>query len=208
MKEFKKLVEILAKLRSKDGCQWDREQTHESLLPYVIEESHEVCDAIESKNPVWLKEELGDLLLQIIFHSQIASENNEYNIKDVILGLSQKLIRRHPHVFADASVENYEQLDKQWNKIKVEEKKVKGSREENRSASPLLKPEIIKAILKKKGISEKVFDSKIQVADISKYENKEKAIGDTLFLLIIQALSEGIDPERALWKSIESLKTK
>ena len=203
MKEFDELVNILSKLRSKDGCQWDAEQTHESLLPYVIEESHEVCDAIESKNSDWLKEELGDLLLQIIFHAQIAAEKNEYNIKDVITELSKKLIRRHPHVFADAIADTYEQLDKQWNEIKSKEKKAKGDREEKRSSSPLLKPEVIKSILKKKKINLEnipLLNTNRKIDD-----DKEKEIGDTLLSIIASSLSEGIDPERALWKSINYL---
>lgn len=205
MKEFDELISILAKLRSKDGCQWDAEQTHESLLPYVIEESHEVCDAIESKNKEWLREELGDLLLQIIFHAQIASEQDEYSIKDVVTELSQKLIRRHPHVFADAVADTYEQLDKQWNEIKAKEKEVKGNREEMHSSSPLLKPEVIKSILKKKKINLENINLK-SVINLKESLDKEKEIGDTLLSIFSTSISEGIDPERALWKSINNIK--
>ncbi len=206
MKEFKDLVDIMATLRSKNGCQWDMEQTHKSLLPYLIEESHEAFDALDSGNDEWACEELGDLLLQIIFYCQIASENGSYSIKDVICGLSQKLIRRHPHVFADAVVENNQQLDEQWNRIKDGEKKAKASRDEKRSLSPLLKSEIVKALCDKKGIYRKNPEQYKHIDGIEKLtpEEKEKVIGQTLLAVIKDSLEENIDPERALWNAINN----
>ena len=120
---IQQLIEVVAKLRSPDdGCPWDLEQTHESLIPYVIEEAYEVVDAIQGGDHRAIAEELGDLLLQVILHSQIASEASTFTIAEVAEGISQKLIRRHPHVFGDVTVENMEEIHQNWEKIKAEEK--------------------------------------------------------------------------------------
>ena len=121
MKEFNELVEIVRKLRTE--CPWDREQTHESLAKHLIEEAYELLDAlaqfqIDSKNDSMLKDELGDLLLQILLHSKIAEDNNHFSIVDVVNNLQNKLIERHPHVFGDVVLENAEDVEKQWEEIK------------------------------------------------------------------------------------------
>lgn len=121
-KLFEELLKLCKKLRGKNGCLWDREQTHKSLIPYLKEESKEVIECIEKDDYKNLKEELGDLLYQVIFHSQIASENNEFTMEDVIKGLIEKLIRRHPHVFGDTEVTSVEDILKNWEKIKKSEK--------------------------------------------------------------------------------------
>ena len=121
MKEFDELVSIMEKLRKK--CPWDKEQTNESLCRYLIEETYEVISSIEEKNYENLKEELGDLLLQILFHSEIAKENNIFDIKDVLKSISEKLIRRHPHVFSNLKLETPEEVFKNWEIIKKEEGK-------------------------------------------------------------------------------------
>jgi tetrapyrrole methylase family protein/MazG family protein len=118
MDEFRKLVAIMARLRAKGGCEWDRAQTHESLRQYLVEETHEVIDAIRGGNPDSLCEELGDLLLQILFHAQIASENGQFDIDDVITSIAEKMIRRHPHVFGDATADTPEAVSRQWDHIK------------------------------------------------------------------------------------------
>lgn len=122
MKEFDKLKEIIDKLRSPDGCPWDKKQTHNSLLSFLYEESNEVGDAIIKNDKDELKEELGDLLLQIMLHSKIADENNDFNIKNVIDVLNEKLVRRHPHVFSDKTAENSDEVIKLWESVKKEEK--------------------------------------------------------------------------------------
>ena len=121
MKEFNELVEIVSRLRTE--CPWDREQTHESLAKHLIEEAYELLDAlaefqIDSKNDSMLKDELGDLLLQILLHSKIAEDNNHFSIVDVVNNLQNKLIERHPHVFGDVVLENAEDVEKQWEEIK------------------------------------------------------------------------------------------
>lgn len=117
------LIDVVAKLRSPDGgCPWDLEQTPESLIPYIIEEAYEVVDAIQGGDQKAIAEELGDLLLQVILQSQIASESKEFTIAEVAEGIAQKLIRRHPHVFGDIKAENMEEIYQNWEKIKAEEK--------------------------------------------------------------------------------------
>lgn len=119
---FTRLVEIIARLRAPGGCPWDREQTHLSLRPHLIEEAFEVLQAIEQSDDRNLQEELGDLLMQPIMHAQIAAEENRFDIKDVINGIEDKLVRRHPHVFGNADVENSAQVLRNWDAIKKQEK--------------------------------------------------------------------------------------
>ena len=117
--KFIELIEIMERLRSENGCEWDKEQTHESLKPYVIEEAYEVVESINSGHYEELSDELGDLLLQIIFHAQVAKENGAFDMEDVLDKINDKMIRRHPHVFGDSEGYSYEQ----WEKLKALEKK-------------------------------------------------------------------------------------
>lgn len=128
---FQDLVNIMATLRSENGCPWDRKQTHQSLLPYLVEESHEYIDAAQANDKVHMAEELGDVLFQIVFHSQVAKENGDFCIDDVVQGICEKMIRRHPHVFGDVKVDNAEEfldvnnpngLRSRWESIKAAEK--------------------------------------------------------------------------------------
>src|SRR5438270_2142852 len=120
---FAKLSDIVAKLRAPGGCPWDREQTHESLLPATIEEAYEVAEAARSKNDAHFQEELGDLLLLVVMHAEIAREAGRFNIDNVIAQISDKLIRRHPHVFGESDARDSGAVLKQWEAIKREEKK-------------------------------------------------------------------------------------
>lgn len=120
---FKKLVEIVAQLRAPGGCPWDREQTHESLLPATIEEAYEVAEAARSANDAHFREELGDLLLLVVMHAEIAREAGRFNIDNVIAEITDKLIRRHPHVFEESNARDAGAVLKQWEAIKREEKK-------------------------------------------------------------------------------------
>ncbi|MEW6720538.1 MAG: MazG nucleotide pyrophosphohydrolase domain-containing protein, partial [Thermodesulfobacteriota bacterium] len=114
MDDFRKLVEIMARLRAEGGCEWDRAQTHETLRQYLVEETHEVVDAIRRRDPELLCEELGDLLLQILFHARIAGERGDFDIHDVIASITDKMIRRHPHVFGNARADDPEAVAPQW----------------------------------------------------------------------------------------------
>ena len=120
---FKDLVELMAKLRGPDGCPWDKEQDHSSIKPYLVEEAYEVLEAIDEEDPEKLREELGDLLLQVIFHCQMASEKGWFDIEDVLSCLIEKLTRRHPHVFSDQKVKDADEVLANWEKIKQKEKK-------------------------------------------------------------------------------------
>ena len=122
---FKDLTDITAKLRSENGCTWDRAQTHESLIPCLMEESGEVRDAIVNKDDENLCEELGDLLLQVMIHSQIAAERGAFTVGDVVQGICEKMVRRHPHVFGDRKVNSPEEALALWQEIKKREKSEK-----------------------------------------------------------------------------------
>jgi len=119
---YKDLLDIMEKLRSPGGCPWDREQDHKSLKRYLIEEAYEVLEAIDEENPAKLCDELGDLLLQVVFHAQIARENGQFDMEDVVHGVSSKMINRHRHVFGEEEAETPEDVIRIWEEIKKEEK--------------------------------------------------------------------------------------
>lgn len=132
---FEDLVKIMATLRSENGCPWDRKQTHQSLLPYLVEETHEFIDAAQAEDMVHMAEELGDVLFQVVFHAQVAKDNGNFCIDDVVQGICEKMIRRHPHVFGDVKVENESEfldvnnpngLRSRWETIKAAEKNNQG----------------------------------------------------------------------------------
>lgn len=122
VEKFLELVDIFKKLRSKNGCAWDKRQTNKTLIKYLFEEAEEFKQAVRKNDIENMKEELGDVLLQVIFHAQIAKENKWFDIYDVIDGLNKKLIRRHPHVFGKSKAKTPEEITKQWNEIKKKEK--------------------------------------------------------------------------------------
>ena len=120
--EFKKLTEIVNILMGENGCPWDKVQTRESLKPYLVEEPYETLEALDGNNPEEIKEELGDLLYQILFHAKISENKNEFNIADVIESISNKMVHRHPHVFKEKNLETPDQVVTQWEEIKTQEK--------------------------------------------------------------------------------------
>ena len=122
-RQFQSLVDIVARLRAPDGCPWDREQTHQSLTPFLIEETYEAIEQIDANSMAGLREELGDVLLQVMLHSEIASESGSFSVADVIEGLITKLIRRHPHVFGDSDARTAEEVSARWETLKSEERR-------------------------------------------------------------------------------------
>ena len=128
MEKFDDFVATIAALRSENGCPWDRKQTHESLKECLVEETGEVLEAIDKKDDANLCEELGDVLLQVVMHAQIAAEEGRFTIEDVINGVNEKMIRRHPHVFGDIKVSSVEEGLDLWEQIKQKEKEVKSNR--------------------------------------------------------------------------------
>ncbi len=125
--ELQELLDIMEKLRGETGCPWDKQQTRESLKPYIIEEAYELYEEIEENNPEKIKEELGDLLFQIVFQCQIAKENGEFDMSAVIDKIGEKMIARHPHVFGDAECTTPEEVVKQWEVLKKREGKLRES---------------------------------------------------------------------------------
>ena len=123
---FTRLVDIMARLRGPGGCPWDREQTPESLRPYLLEEVYEVLEAIDRDEPAAMRDELGDLLLQIVFQSQLAAEVGRFTVADVATAIADKLVRRHPHVFGDVQVRDAQEVVRNWRRIKAEERRSKG----------------------------------------------------------------------------------
>ena len=129
MEKFDEFVATIAALRSENGCPWDRKQTHESLKECLVEETGEVLEAIDKKDDANLCEELGDVLLQVVMHAQIAAEEGRFTIEDVISGVNEKMIRRHPHVFGDIKVSSVEEGLDLWEQIKQKEKEAKSGKE-------------------------------------------------------------------------------
>jgi tetrapyrrole methylase family protein/MazG family protein len=215
MNNFQKLVDIMTLLRSKDGCPWDKVQTSESIKPYLIEETYEVIEAIDEKDPVKMKEELGDLLLQVVFHAQIAKDRGEFDINDVIDKISDKMVSRHPHVFGDAKFETPEEVTKQWQDRKREEGKLKDSALEGvpKELPSLLRAHRLQSRAAKVGFDwakvEDVFgklDEELEEFKeaLEKKDKKEMEdeLGDIFFVLVNISRFVGVNAEEALRKTI------
>ncbi|MBQ2765589.1 MAG: nucleoside triphosphate pyrophosphohydrolase [Clostridia bacterium] len=194
------LREIMEILRSPEGCPWDREQDHKSIRRDLIEETYEAIEAIDTDNNTLMCEELGDLMLQVVFHSRIAEEAGDFSLDDVADGICKKLILRHPHVFADVSADTSDEVLKNWDKIKVVEKQQKSDREVLDSVSHSL-PSLIRADklaskAKKLGIAVPEDDAINSLSD--NISDREKFIGDLLFSVVSLAKKLGVDGEKAL----------
>ncbi len=212
---FQKLLGIMATLRSKDGCPWDKEQTRESLKPYLIEEAYEVLEAIDEDNPQGLKEELGDLLFQIVFHSQLAKERGEFDMDGVIKKISEKMISRHPHVFGKEKFETSQEVLKQWDERKKEEGKLRESLLEGvpRELPSLLRAHRLQSRAAKVGFDwnrvEDVFeklDEELEEFRAALKNGKqaeiEEELGDIFFVLVNISRFVRVNPEDALRKTI------
>lgn len=214
---MKKLVYIMDRLREPDGCPWDREQTHESLKRYLIEEAYEVIEAVEEKNMEKLEEELGDLLLQVVFHARLAKEKGFFTIEDVIQNIAEKMIRRHPHVFAELELNTSREVITRWEKIKEEEKKEQKQEYFLKVARGL--PALFRAEKVQKRASQVGFDwsdisgpwQKIyeEMQELEEAKDREdddaafKEIGDLMFALVNCARYMNVDAEEALAAAVD-----
>ncbi len=217
--DIQKLVDLVARLRGENGCPWDKEQTRESLKPMLIEEAYEVLDALDGENPTELKEELGDLLFQVVFHAQIAYEYGEFHLADIIDRLHEKMIRRHPHVFGDADLKTSRDVLQNWEDIKAAEKGVESSSQPDSGKSlldgiPARLPALHTAYQMTAKASRVGFDwsrlediiAKLQeetkeLEEAHAGQNSRKVaseVGDLLFVVVNIARFLGIDPETAL----------
>ena len=228
---LEKLVDIIAILRSENGCKWDREQTHKSLRPNMLEEAYEAVDAIDDNDISNLREELGDVLLQVVLHSQIAKDNGEFDIEDVAKELSDKLIHSHPHVFGNQKVHSTQEILDNWDKLKKEEKTYRKSVLDgiSKSQSALMAAQKISKKVVKVGFewdcveslkdcikSEyKEFEEAVELGDKDKMEDE---MGDIFFATVNLARWYKVDAEQALlrankkftkrFRKMEEIKTK
>ncbi len=221
LERFESLLAIVEALRGEQGCPWDKEQTHRTLTPYVVEEAHELAEAIESGDSPEIIGELGDVLLQVVLHSEIARQETEpqkhFDISDVIRSISEKMVRRHPHVFAHEAVSNSADVLDNWSKLKAEEKKKKGTKE---SSDRFDIPVALPALSRSHKIGDKTkrvgFDWKnandvflkvleeVQETKVELERNKqnlaklEHEIGDVLFSVSQLARHVGLEAEQCL----------
>ena len=210
-KNLEELIEVVRILRSENGCPWDREQTHTSLRPNMIEEAYEAVDAIDEKDPAHLREELGDVLLQVLLHSQIATEHNEFTLEDVAKELKDKLIHRHPHVFGNAKVNSADDVVVNWDKLKQEEKTERKSQMDGISTSQsalMTAQKISKRAVKvgfewdKRETLKECIESEFKEFDEACKENNsthmEEEMGDIFFAVVNLARWHKLDAEQCL----------
>lgn len=213
---FESFQEIIARLRAPDGCPWDREQTHLSLRPFLLEETYETLDALDHVDMAALKEELGDLLLQVFLHAQIASEDGDFTIHDVLEGIGEKLIRRHPHVFSRVQVEGVPGVIRNWESIKAEERRERHDESKNGKLDGV--PNALPALSQAQAVIDRVKRDEVDVLDqegdpdkiirrINAFQDHEAEERDTLFGELLLSLSvfgykQGMDAESLLRETL------
>jgi MazG family protein len=214
--KFQKLVELMARLRAPGGCPWDREQTFDTIKPYLLEETYEVMDAIDSQNWGELTGELGDLLLQAVFFSQMASEQDLFDIGDSLDAINHKLIRRHPHVFGEGAARDASDVKRIWSEVKAGEKRDKGKHEEGllhgvpRNLPALVEAQQISSRAAQAGfdwensgqvvdkLHEELQELEVERDNGAPRERLEDELGDLLFVVVNLARFLKVDPEQAL----------
>ena len=194
---FQTLVDIVARLRAPGGCPWDREQTHYSLKRHLLEESYEVIEAIDQGDPDRLSEELGDLLVQIAFHADIAREAGDFHLEEVLRKINSKLVRRHPHVFSDGQAKDAREVERNWEQIKAEERKEKGEIKSPVQGIPADLPALAYAQLMQdrvgkagfewddiSGVLDKLVEEAAEIKAAITPEEKQHELGDLLFSMV------------------------
>jgi nucleoside triphosphate diphosphatase len=219
---FERLLDIMRSLRGPNGCPWDREQTPASLKPYLIEEAYEVLEAIEAGDPSALREELGDLLLQVVFHAQVATEHGDFTMLDVLWGLIHKMVERHPHVFGGVVVETPRQALAQWEAIKQREAEARGVQRSVIDGVPRALPALLRAQRMQSKAARVNFDWPDARAAWAKVEEEiqeaaavlgagdrsrfAEELGDVLFSLVNVARLSALDAEDVLQRAIEKFR--
>jgi MazG family protein len=219
---FERLLDVMARLRGRDGCPWDREQTRTSLKPCLIEEAYEVLEAIETGNPGHLEEELGDLLFQVVFHARVAEEAGEFAMPGVLRRLVDKMVSRHPHVFGDASVATPTEALAQWESIKRREAERTGRPRSAIDGVPRSLPSLLRAQRVQSKAARVRFDWPDAQSAWAKVEEEireaaaalasgevarvQEELGDALFALVNVARLSSIDAEEALQAAIEKFR--
>jgi tetrapyrrole methylase family protein/MazG family protein len=218
---FLDLLSVMKRLRGEGGCPWDREQTRESLRPYLVEEAYEVLEAIDAADPAALREELGDLLFQVVFHAQIAEERGEFSMADLLAALAAKMTRRHPHVFGDRTVTSAAEALTQWESIKQAES---GERRSVLHGGPRRLPGLLAAQHVQQRVSRIGFDWADPAAALGKVREEadevaaalrdgdqeavRRELGDLLFAVVNVARLAAADPELALRKAVERFRAR
>jgi tetrapyrrole methylase family protein / MazG family protein len=226
--QLDEFIHTIARLRAPDGCPWDREQTHRTLARYLLEEAYEVLEAIHEGDPEKLKEELGDLLLQIVLNAQVAQDNRHFTIEDVAGTINAKMIKRHPHVFASGDAKTADEVVAKWESIKQEEAEARGDRKSVVDSVPNALPALLKALkVSEKAVSlgfewdcqddvwEKLLSelNELEVeltkpeAERSKREI-ELELGDVLFTLVNVARWQQLNPEESLLLAIDKFRAR
>ncbi len=216
-RRFERLVEILAALRAPGGCPWDREQNFDTIKPYLLEETYEVLDSIDARDWNGLADELGDLLLQVVFFSQMAAEEGLFSIEDSLDAINAKLIRRHPHVFGDATADTAGDVKRNWDRIKAEERKGVEAPRGLLASVPRNAPALVEASALSAKAAGAGFDWENRAQVTAKLHEEldeldracleggaaeiESEIGDLLFVLVNMARFAKVDPEQALRKT-------
>ncbi|TVQ83042.1 MAG: nucleoside triphosphate pyrophosphohydrolase [Micavibrio sp.] len=210
--QIERLLEIMAQLRNPDGgCPWDLEQSFKTIAPYTVEEAYEVAEAVEKNDMEMLKDELGDLLLQVVFHAQMAAEEKLFDFEDVARTISDKMIRRHPHIFSDTDADTADKVLKNWEDIKAEERKEKKEDDSVLDGVALSLPALMRAEKLQKraarvgfewedisGVYDKLEEEIAELRSAETPEDLEDEIGDMLFVTANLARWHKIDPEAAL----------
>ena len=215
---FTNLMAIMLRLRGENGCPWDRGQTHESIKPYLVEETYEVLEAIDEQDLTKLKEELGDLMLQIVFHAQMAEEAGAFSMLDVLAAINEKLVRRHPHVFGELKAETAQEVLFNWEQIKQTERRQVNDRASVLDGVPRELPALLRAHRLQEKASRVGFDwtearevlrkveeelTELQAAmDGQAADRVEAELGDLLFALVNLSRFLAVNPEEALRKTI------
>ena len=196
---MERLLETMRRLRAPDGCPWDKEQTHESLRPYLLEEAAEAVDAISSGDDAAMTDELGDVLLQVAFHAVIAEADGRFDYADIEAAIVAKLIRRHPHVFADMRVENADEVLTNWRAIKAAEKEGETSPAER---VPRALPALMRAheLGRKLGWAAGSEEEVVRAAD----KLVDKGVGELLLAVVDYARAAGVNPELALREAADA----